>query len=117
MLVQTLEDRDAYSRHFIGQFEEVSPSLEDLNLAGAGLTSLDSNAFRHIPSVSILDVSDNDIHTVEEEAFREVGNALRSVGTHDILLNKLLFKANQSKFGMQSSMYRIFVLTERLGSN
>ena len=59
------------------QFEDFSPSLEELNLVDSDITSLHRHAFKHVPSVSSLDLSNNRLEHVDDDAFREVGNALR----------------------------------------
>lgn len=57
-------------------FEDFAPSLETLNLVDSDVTSLDRNAFRGVPGVSKLDVSNNRIGRIDDDAFRDVGNAL-----------------------------------------
>ena len=70
-----------------GQFEDFAPSLEQLNLVDADITSLDRHAFRYVPSVSEMDLSNNKISNIDDDAFREVGNAL----TYLRLSNALYF--------------------------
>ncbi len=59
------------------QFQDFPAGLEELRLVNAGLTSIGKHAFAHIPSVSIMDLSNNKIEKIDDDAFKDVGNALR----------------------------------------
>ena len=59
------------------QFEDFAPGLEELRLVSSDITSIDKKAFAHVPSISYMDLSNNRIGQIHDEAFREVGNALK----------------------------------------
>ena len=60
-------------------FEDFAPGLEELSLVSANIVKIDKKAFAHIPSVSSMDLSNNKISYIDNEAFKEVGNALKSL--------------------------------------
>ena len=62
-----------------GQFEDFSPSLEELNLVDSGITSIDKNAFKFVPSISAMDLSNNKINRIEDEAFRYVLSTIKLI--------------------------------------
>lgn len=53
--------------------------LENLRINHAGLTSVKAHAFRHIRGLKRLDLSENSIDSIENEAFREIGRSLLSL--------------------------------------
>jgi Leucine-rich repeat (LRR) protein len=59
------------------EFKDFAPGLEELSLVSAGISKIDKNAFAHVPSVSSMDLSNNKIGSISDEAFKDVGNALR----------------------------------------
>lgn len=65
-----------YGNLRLSHFEDFPPGLEVLNLVDAKIKVIRSNAFYHIPSVAMLDLSGNQIGRIEDDAFREIGNSL-----------------------------------------
>lgn len=59
------------------QFLDFAPGLEELRLVSANIAKIDKNAFAHVPSVSFMDLSNNKINRIADDAFKEVGNALK----------------------------------------
>lgn len=53
--------------------------LENLRINHAGLKSVKAHAFRHIRGLKRLDLSENSIDSIENEAFREIGRSLLSL--------------------------------------
>lgn len=57
-------------------FVEYGPELEDLKITHSGVDSIKSHAFKNIRSVRRLDLSENNINSIENDAFDEVGHSL-----------------------------------------
>lgn len=57
-------------------FEGFGAALEHMNLAKNRLKSLGSGAFRHVPGIKSLDLSENRISQIENDAFAEIGTSL-----------------------------------------
>lgn len=53
--------------------------LENLKINHAGLKSVKAHAFRHLRGLKRLDLSENLIDSIENEAFREIGRSLVSL--------------------------------------
>ena len=53
--------------------------IESMALSKNGLTSIGSRAFRHVTGLKTLDVSDNRIWKIEDDAFDDVANSLQSL--------------------------------------
>jgi len=66
-----------FSKLTQNQFQDFPAGLEELRLVSSGLSSIGRHAFAHIPSVSIMDLSNNKIEKIDDDAFKDVGNALR----------------------------------------
>ncbi len=66
-------------------FSQLAPSLEELDLSGSDVRELGRGAFAHVPSVSALDLSDNRVSRVDDDAFREVGASLRHLRASNAL--------------------------------
>ncbi|XP_063706940.1 chaoptin isoform X2 [Culicoides brevitarsis] len=60
-------------------FLEYGYELEDLKIYKAGLKSIRNNAFREIRTIKRLDLSENNINSIENDAFKEVGHSLLSL--------------------------------------
>lgn len=60
-------------------FLEFGYELEDLKIYKAGLKTIKNNAFREIRTIKRLDLSENKINTIENDAFKEVGHSLTSL--------------------------------------
>uniref|UniRef100_A0A336KC85 CSON002513 protein n=1 Tax=Culicoides sonorensis TaxID=179676 RepID=A0A336KC85_CULSO len=60
-------------------FLEFGYELEDLKIYKAGLKSIRNNAFREVRSIKRLDLSENNINSFEENAFKEIGHSLTSL--------------------------------------
>lgn len=85
------------------QFEDFAPSLEELNLVDSGITSIDRHAFKFVPSVSSMDLSNNRIEYIADDAFREVGNALQYLRLSNTLyFTRLPNKAFRSLTGLKT---------------
>ncbi|CAH1127122.1 unnamed protein product [Ceutorhynchus assimilis] len=57
-------------------FVEFGLDLEELSITYANLQSIKSNAFRHVHGLKFIDFSDNNIGTIETNAFKEIGHSL-----------------------------------------
>lgn len=60
-------------------FLEYGYELEDLKIYKAGLKIIRNNAFREVRTIKRLDLSENHINTIENDAFKEVGHSLTSL--------------------------------------
>ncbi|KAF4526470.1 hypothetical protein B566_EDAN015132 [Ephemera danica] len=65
--------------------KELSPDVEELNLVSSGIHSIAAHAFQHARGVKRLDLSENSIKTIEDEAFSEVGHTLDFLRMHRAL--------------------------------
>ena len=79
-----------YGNLRLSQFEDFPPGLEVLNLIDSNIKVVRSNAFYHIPSVSRMDLSGNQISQIESRAFREIGKSLTFLKmSHTFYLHEL----------------------------
>lgn len=53
--------------------------LEDLKVTFGGLTAIKSHAFQHVKGIRQLDLSENLINQIDNEAFLEIGHSLTSI--------------------------------------
>jgi hypothetical protein len=53
-------------------FMEFSADLDELHMINSGLTVIKNHAFRHMRGLKMLDLSENKITQIENEAFTEV---------------------------------------------
>lgn len=60
-------------------FLEFGLEIEDLKIYKAGLKSIKNHAFREIRTVKRLDLSENQINSIENDAFKEIGHSLVSL--------------------------------------
>lgn len=60
-------------------FLEYGYELEDLKIYKAGLKTIRNNAFMEIRTIKRLDLSENHINTIENNAFKQVGHSLTSL--------------------------------------
>ncbi|XP_023332215.1 chaoptin, partial [Eurytemora carolleeae] len=75
----SLPSLHSYGNLRLSQFEDFPPGLEEISLVNSDIKVIRNNAFYHVPSVSSLDLSGNKIQRIEEIAFKEIGNSLRSL--------------------------------------
>ncbi|KAG8233708.1 hypothetical protein J437_LFUL014312 [Ladona fulva] len=60
-------------------FQSYGPDVEELRMVSAGLTGIPSHAFRHLRGLRRLDLSENSISSIENEAFDDIGHSLRAL--------------------------------------
>ncbi|XP_059479026.1 chaoptin [Neocloeon triangulifer] len=66
-------------------FTELSPDVEELNFINSGLTGIEPHAFRNARGVRRLDVSENSIKNIDNDAFVEIGHSLDELRMHRAL--------------------------------
>ncbi|XP_071444746.1 chaoptin isoform X2 [Hetaerina americana] len=60
-------------------FQSYGPDVEELRMVGAKLAAIPNHAFRHLRGLRRLDLSENSISTIENEAFDDIGHSLRAL--------------------------------------
>lgn len=60
-------------------FLDYGLDLEDLKITFAGLTAIKSHAFQNVKGIRRLDLSENQINQIDNEAFQEIGHSLTSI--------------------------------------
>lgn len=60
-------------------FTEFGLELEDLKLARSSLDTIKSHAFKNVRGLRRLDLSENHISQIENDAFNEIGHSLASL--------------------------------------
>lgn len=60
-------------------FLDFGLDLEDLKVTFGGLTTIKSHAFQHVKGIRRLDLSENQINQIDNEAFQEIGHSLTSI--------------------------------------
>jgi Leucine-rich repeat (LRR) protein len=58
---------------------EFGVELEDLKITRASLSSINSHAFKHVRGLKRLDLSENSIGSIDNEAFTDIGHSLISL--------------------------------------
>lgn len=74
-----------------GDFLEFGVDLEELSVTFANLQSIKSNAFKYVHGLKHIDLSDNNIGTIENNAFVDVSWYLKIVYIHTCLYEVPLF--------------------------
>lgn len=68
-------------------FLDYGAGLEDVKLTFSGLQTIKSHAFQHVQNIRRLDLSENQISQVDNEAFMEIGRSLVSLKLSHALVN------------------------------
>lgn len=69
-------------------FVDYGIDLEELTITFGGLQSIKNNAFKHIHGLKHIDLSDNSIGTIENNAFVDVREHLNG---SNVFLNSIFF--------------------------
>jgi len=66
-------------------FNELSPDVEELNIVSSGITGINGHAFKNAHGVRRLDLSENSIKNLDNDAFAEIGHSLDEIRMHRAL--------------------------------